>query len=62
MASASIRWVTICKLSQDSGYSENAIRAKIKTGVWLSDKHWRKAPDGRVLFNPEAINEWVEGR
>jgi hypothetical protein len=56
-----INWITIGKLCDQSGYSENAIRAKIKKGVWLMEQHWRKAPDGRILFNTEAINNWVEG-
>ena len=43
------------------GYSDNAIRAKIKKGVWLMNKHWRKAPDGRIMMNPDAITRWVEG-
>ncbi|RLL52308.1 excisionase [Mariprofundus sp. EBB-1] len=57
-----MKWITINKLSELTGYSENAIRAKIKKGVWLMGRHCTKAPDGRVLFNPEAINAWVEGR
>jgi len=56
-----MNWITISKLSNLTGYSENAIRAKVKTGVWLIKKHWLKAPDGRILFNPKEINEWVEG-
>jgi len=60
MAYANIKWITINKLSILTGYSENAIRAKIKKGVWRMKQHWRKAPDGRILFNPDAINQWVE--
>lgn len=56
-----MKWITINKLSELTGYSENAIRAKIKKGVWLMEQHWRKAPDGRILFNHEAIDAWVEG-
>jgi len=62
MSFSNIKWITINKLSELTGYTENAIRAKIKTGVWLMKKHWLKAPDGRILFNPKAINEWVEGK
>jgi len=57
-----MKWITISKLSELTGYSENAIRAKIKRGIWLKEKHWRKAPDSRILFCPEAINAWVEGQ
>ncbi|ATX79964.1 Putative excisionase (DUF1233) [Mariprofundus aestuarium] len=56
-----MKWITIKKLSDLTGYSEDAIRAKIRKGVWLMGLHWIKAPDGRVLFNPQAINSWVEG-
>jgi len=56
-----MKWVTISMLSALSGYSENAIRAKIKKGIWLMNRHWRKAPDGRIFFNPKAIEAWIEG-
>ncbi len=55
-------WITIQKLSDMTGYSENAIRGKKKKGVWRENQHWRKAPDGRILFCPKAIEAWVEGR
>jgi hypothetical protein len=57
-----MRWVLIKLLTQQSGYTENAIRAKIKKGVWLEGRHWRKAPDGRIHFNLEAIQSWIEGK
>jgi len=57
-----MKWITINKLSELTGYSENAIRAKIKKGIWLMGQHWCKAPDGRILFSPTAIEAWVEGR
>ena len=56
-----ITWITIRKLSDLSGYSEDAIRAKIKKGVWLLGQHCIKAPDGRILFNPQKYNEWAQG-
>lgn len=56
------RWVLIKSLAALSGYSENAIRAKMKKGVWIDGVHYRKAPDGRILFNLEAIQSWIEGK
>lgn len=56
-----MKWITINKFHELTGYSENAIRAKIKKGIWLMELHWIKAPDGRILLNPQAINTWVEG-
>ena len=57
-----MRWVVIKVLARESGLTEDAIRAKKKNGVWLEGVHWRKAPDGRIWFNREAIERWVEGR
>ena len=33
-----MKWITINKLSELTGYSENAIRTKIKKGVRLMEK------------------------
>lgn len=53
-------WVTIKKFVELTGYSEDAVRAKIKTGVWRQGEHLAKAPDGRILMNLQAYNRWVE--
>lgn len=55
------RHVTIKKFSEQSGYTQDAIRAKIKTGVWLQGVVWIKAPDGRVLIDMEGYEQWVAG-
>lgn len=57
-----IQWVTIKKFAELTGYSQDAVRAKIKTGVWLQGEHYRKAPDGRLLMNLQAFSQWVEGK
>lgn len=57
-----IKWVLIHKVVELIGYTDDAIRAKIKNGVWLQNTHWRKAPDGRLMFNLEAIQKWIEGK
>lgn len=55
-----LRYVTIRKFAAESGYTELAIRAKIHDGIWMQDKVWRKAPDGRILIDVEGYHEWVE--
>lgn len=55
-------YVTIDKFSKRSGYTEDAIRAKIKSGVWLEGVVWKKAPDGRQLISIVGYKLWVEGR
>ncbi len=57
-----IKWVLIKIIIDTIGYSDDAIRAKIKKGIWLNGIHWRKAPDGRIVFNLEAIQKWIEGK
>lgn len=53
-------WVTIRKFDERTGYTEDAVRSKIKRGDWREGVIWKKAPDGRVLLNVEAFYEWVE--
>lgn len=57
-----MNWVLINKLVDATGYTNNAIRAKIKKGVWQEGRHFRKAPDGRLFFNLKEIQRWVEGK
>lgn len=55
-----ISYVTIRKFSELTGYSEEAVRAKIKDGTWLEGRVFRKAPDGRILISVEGYQSWVE--
>ena len=55
-------WVLINKVCEMLGYSDDAIRAKIKKGHWLEGKHWRKAPDNRLFFCLPEIKKWIEGK
>lgn len=57
-----MKWVLIKKVVEIIGYTEDAIRAKIRKGVWIFGIHWTKAPDNRILFNIEAIQQWIEGK
>jgi hypothetical protein len=53
-------YVQIWKFCELTGYTEKAVRAKIQTGVWLQNRVWRKAPDGRILISVEGYRDWVE--
>jgi hypothetical protein len=55
-----IRYVTIRKFCELTGYTEEAIRVKIKRGVWTENRVWRKAPDGHILIHMEGFWSWVE--
>jgi hypothetical protein len=55
-------WVLISKLTELTGYTDDAIRAKKKRREWTEGRHWRKAPDNRVVFHVPTIQAWMEGR
>ena len=55
-----IRYVTIPKFATESGYTENAIRSKIRDGIWREGQEWKRAPDGRVLVDVDGYHRWVE--
>lgn len=55
------RWVLIRKAAEVTGYTQSAIRTKIKRSVWTRGRHWRKGPDNRVFVDLQAIQRWVVG-
>jgi len=56
-----IQWVLIAKAAKETGYSEAAIRTKIKRAVWARGRHWVKGPDNRIHINLPAVQRWVTG-
>lgn len=56
---ALIRYVTIRRFAEASGYTEHVIRIKIRDGVWRLGREWIKAPDGRILIDVEGYNAWA---
>ncbi len=60
-SSSAMRYVTIEKASDLTGYTPDAIRSKIKRGDWLEGAVWHRAPDGRVLIDLQGYDKWVEG-
>ena len=53
------RWVLISVVVEYTGYTDDAVRAKIKRGDWPYRTFWRKAPDDRIVFNLTRIQEWM---
>lgn len=56
-----VHWVLISKVVENTGYSDDAIRAKKARGEWIEEVHWRKGPDNRLVFNLLAIQNWMGG-
>lgn len=55
-------WVLVKRFAEVTGYSENAVRHKVKSGVWPEGRIWRKAPDGRIFLNLPEFEHWVESK
>jgi hypothetical protein len=53
-------WVMISRASELTGYSEDAIRHKVKNGTWAQGRVWRKTPDGRIAINMTEYDKWAE--
>ncbi len=54
-------YITISKFATESGYSEHAIRTKIRDLIWCeANGVVAKAPDGRVLISTKGYEKWVE--
>ena len=53
-----LAWVTLHVYAASSGYSVGALRQKMNRGQFIEGKHYRKAPDGRILMNVEACQNW----
>ncbi|MBT2304710.1 excisionase [Variovorax paradoxus] len=56
------RYVTIALASVVGGYSQNAIRCKIKAGTWIEDREYIRAPDGHVMIDREGVQRWITRR
>jgi hypothetical protein len=54
------RYVRIRKFALMSGYTEQAVRSKIKDGKWIDGREYRRAPDGSLLVDLVEFQKWVE--
>jgi hypothetical protein len=55
-----MRYKLVHIFAKESGYTEAAIRAKIRDGIWLEGRQWRRAPDGHILIDVNGVEEWIE--
>lgn len=56
-----VRFVTLKRFHELTGYTEEASRTKMRRGIWLQDREFVKAPDGHVLMDLEGYERWVLG-
>ena len=55
-----LNYVTIKKFAELSGYTEKAVREKIRQGIWPEGTICHHAPDGRLLISLTEYEQWVE--
>jgi len=53
--------ITVKRFCRLTGYSDDAVRAKMANGVWLQGAIWIKAPDGRILISIKGYETWARG-
>ena len=54
-----VEWVKIPKYCELVGDTVEAVKAKIKRGLWAEEKHYRKAADGRIYISLREVSEWI---
>ncbi len=55
------KWVRGNLLPNVFGISSEAARKYRDRGVWLEGRQWRYDPVGRVVYNINEIELWIEG-
>ena len=56
-----MKYVTVKRFTELSGYSSKAIYCKIAEGHWIDGRQYRRAPDGRIMIDLAGVERWVEG-
>jgi hypothetical protein len=56
------RYVRIPLFCMVTGYTPDAVDAKIRKGKWIEGRHYRRAPDGHILVDLKGYEAWVENQ
>lgn len=56
------KWVKVSKYCAETGDTPGGVRAKRRSGLWQEGVQWKKAPDGNVWINVEAVQQWIEAK
>lgn len=55
------RFVTIELCSAITGLSKGAVGKRIERGYWIEGRQYRRAADGRIWIDMQAVEKWVQG-
>ncbi len=53
-------WVKPAKMEELKGMSFDALKHKRRCGQFIEGVHWRKAGDGMIYYNFEAVDDWIQ--
>jgi len=55
------RFVTVELCSAITGLSKGAVGKRIERGYWIEGRQFRRAEDGRIWIDMQAVERWVQG-
>jgi hypothetical protein len=55
-----VRWVKLTKYCELTGDTPDGVYAKNRRKIWKLDQHYRKAPDGCLWINLDAVDAWIQ--
>jgi len=55
-----LTYITLNKISEESGYTTNALHKKIHDCVFTEGVHYIRSPDGRVHFDVREYEKWLK--
>ena len=54
-------WVQDAIIKAMFGFTDDQLK-KDRSGQWLEEREWRKNAANRIVYNVQAINNWMAGR
>ncbi len=57
-----LRFITVKRFSELSGYSKDAVYKKISDGTWVEGLLYKRSPDRRILIDTVEYEKWVQGQ
>jgi len=55
------RFVTINMCATITGLTRSAINKRMVQGYWTEGRQWRRAEDGSIWIDMQAVERWVQG-
>jgi hypothetical protein len=55
-----MKWIKLRKYIELTGETTETVRNKRRYGYWLDNVHYKKAPDGGLWINIQAVEEWLD--